>query len=598
MSISAIGLLAPVAFAGSLHGTVVGQAGDPVEGADVYAINPMLSAARTTTDGDGIYGFTGLPNGVYRLRVVPADGDIHVPRHFPESAEYCDGTLISVSDSPTEADLALPMGEQLNGRVLDLDGLPISGVRLRAQSTTNAASREAWSATDGQFQIAGLEPDRDWAIQAAISGHPIQWWGDAYAADDSSTVTPSVEDDIGNWVLLDGIAVSGTILGPDGPVEGATVRVYSNSQLSQAESEDGGAYLVEGLPPGEVTAWANAEGLAVTYFPNADRPTEFIEVLEEGAWLEGMDLQLPAEATVTVGLSGAAPLTDGDLSGLSIVLYNDSHSVGRGAQTDSDGHAQFGGLHGGLYTVFVYGGETGHADDWFRDDGGEIAVVELVAEQDNGTIEVALAPAHTVQGEVINEAGFPIGGATIIIAPDSDEDTGVSNDGSLFVESTKNDGKFAVIGVPDGRWSVRVQVSPYCATDPGYVPVHWPNEVDPRLADTLTIGGAGPLQSVQFVMPTDNDHDAMGDRWERRFDLDPTIDDAHEDPDQDGLNNLTEYRLRTNPHQAEGYWEIQRNCGCAASPTRSTPIAGVLFLLLACFSRRAEASPRTPALRA
>jgi hypothetical protein len=597
VKILALFLLAPAAFAGSLNGRVTGPAGDPIEGALVYAINPMLGAARSTTDGDGVYDHIGLPDGAYRVWVVPADGDIHVPRHFPASANYCDGTLVTVSGSTTDVDLVLPVGERLNGRVLDLDGLPIAGVRLRAQSAMNSASRDGWSEADGQFHIRGLEPGEDWAVQAAISGHPIQWWGDAYTVDESIRVAPSAEEDMGDWVLLDGIAVSGSILGPHGPVEGATVRVYSSSQLSQEESESDGSYLVAGLPPGEVTAWASADGLAVTYFPDADRPTEFVEAWEEGAWLEGMDLHLPTEATVTVGLSGTAPLTDGDLSGLSIILYNDSHTVGRGAQTDSEGNASFGGLHGGRYEVFVYGGDAGHADDWFRDEGGEIAVIDLEPEHDNGTIEVALKPAHTLQGRVIDEAGAPIGGATIIITPHGDDDTGHSNDGSLFVETTKYTGDFAVVGVPEGQWDVRVQVSPHCPTDPGFVRVHWPNEVDPRMADTLTIGGTAPIPPMQFTLPTDNDHDAMGDRWERRFDLDPTSDDAHEDPDKDGLNNLTEYRLRTHPHQAEGYWEIQKSCGCAASPKESAPIVWFLGLLLVCFSRRDEAPRRTPAPR-
>ena len=598
VSIPALFLLISPALAGNLNGKIAGPTGDPIEDADVLAINPVMGAARTTTDSAGVYGFTGLPDGVYRVWVVPADGDKHTPRHFPQSADYCDGALISVGNSTTEADLTLPVGDRLSGRILDLDGLPLSGVRVRAQSTSSSASRDAWSEADGQFHIGGLEPGEDWAVQAAISGHPIQWWSDAYTADEASMVAPSVDDNMGDWVLLDGIAVSGLILGPDGPVEDANVRVYSSSQLSQAESEGDGSYLVEGLPPGEVTAWADAEGLAVTYFPDADRPTEFIEVQEEGMWLEGIDLQLPAEATVTVGLSGTAPLTNGDLSGLSIILYNDSHTVGRGAQTDTDGNGTFGGLHGGRYEVFVYGSDAGHADDWFRDEAGEIAVIDLEPQQDNGTIEVALQPAHTLQGKVIDEAGAPISGATIIVTPDDDGDTGLSNDGALFVETTKYTGEFAVVGVPDGQWNVRVQVSPYCSTDPGFVRVHWPNEVDPRMADTLLIEGTTPLQPVQFILPSDNDHDAMGDRWERRFDLDPTADDAHEDPDKDGLNNLTEYRLRTNPNQAEGYWEIQQKCGCTASPTRTIPLAGVLFLLLACFSRRDEASRRTQAPRA
>ena len=102
--------------------------------------------------------------------------------------------------------------------------------------------------------------------------------------------------------------------------------------------------------------------------------------------------------------------------------------------------------------------------------------------------------------------------------------------------------------------------------------------------------------ALHFTLPRDHDHDAMGDRWERRYWLDTTRDDAAEDPDDDGLTNLMEFRLRTNPNAPEGEWVVQQNCGCATPPQRGTVW---LYLGLAGavgFRRRsAAASQRRPA---
>jgi hypothetical protein len=45
----------------------------------------------------------------------------------------------------------------------------------------------------------------------------------------------------------------------------------------------------------------------------------------------------------------------------------------------------------------------------------------------------------------------------------------------------------------------------------------------------------------------DEDHDGMPDDWETRYGLDPTHNDANDDPDGDGVSNLDEYQADTNP---------------------------------------------------
>jgi hypothetical protein len=56
---------------------------------------------------------------------------------------------------------------------------------------------------------------------------------------------------------------------------------------------------------------------------------------------------------------------------------------------------------------------------------------------------------------------------------------------------------------------------------------------------------------VTMVHATDFDGDGIPDEWERKNGLKIDVNDANEDPDQDGLINVEEYRLGTDPNSAD-----------------------------------------------
>jgi hypothetical protein len=49
----------------------------------------------------------------------------------------------------------------------------------------------------------------------------------------------------------------------------------------------------------------------------------------------------------------------------------------------------------------------------------------------------------------------------------------------------------------------------------------------------------------------DRDHDKLPDKWEKKFHLSTHKKSAKGDPDRDGLNNMGEFRSRTNPRKAD-----------------------------------------------
>lgn len=67
----------------------------------------------------------------------------------------------------------------------------------------------------------------------------------------------------------------------------------------------------------------------------------------------------------------------------------------------------------------------------------------------------------------------------------------------------------------------------------------------------VTDGRGGFARRLVTINPQDSDEDGMPDEWELAHGLNVTQNDAHADPDNDGLPNLAEYKLDTNPAVAD-----------------------------------------------
>jgi Bacterial Ig domain len=67
----------------------------------------------------------------------------------------------------------------------------------------------------------------------------------------------------------------------------------------------------------------------------------------------------------------------------------------------------------------------------------------------------------------------------------------------------------------------------------------------------ITDGNGGFVRRAVRILPQDSDSDEMPDEWERLHGLNPFAADALADPDGDGLPNLAEYKLHTNPQVAD-----------------------------------------------
>ncbi|HEX6945407.1 MAG TPA: carboxypeptidase-like regulatory domain-containing protein [Casimicrobiaceae bacterium] len=153
-------------------GEISGRITDQVTRQPIPAASVVLRAGRdsrtATTDADGRYAFTGLAGGSY---VVLADGGyeratylthVYGDSRAVERAMAVRNTPLVLGDGEArkDVDIALSRAAVVDGRVIDIDGVPLADIEVQAQGVTTGLWKPATARTDdhGRFRLFGLAP--------------------------------------------------------------------------------------------------------------------------------------------------------------------------------------------------------------------------------------------------------------------------------------------------------------------------------------------------------------------------------------------------------------------------------------------------------
>ena len=164
---------------GRIRGRVVSaDTGSPVRRAQVRIAGPDIGAKTALTDTEGRVEFRELPAGRFTLTGTKS-GFVSV--QYGQTRPFESGTPIELAEAQVleRADIAMPRGSVISGRILDEFGDPVADAMVSAMRSTWSNGRRRLQSSGrtvqtndlGQYRIYGLPPG-DYYISATLRGGP------------------------------------------------------------------------------------------------------------------------------------------------------------------------------------------------------------------------------------------------------------------------------------------------------------------------------------------------------------------------------------------------------------------------------------------
>ncbi|HEY8211243.1 MAG TPA: carboxypeptidase-like regulatory domain-containing protein [Myxococcaceae bacterium] len=395
----------------TLRGTVT-RGGAPVVGADVLA--PSECRTYRTKTGTG---------GAFELADLPA-------RDYPVSAiSGADGAQVLASlDAPGPLALQLQRGGVLAGKVKDKKG-PLAGAEVVAvprQPRGAGDIRRARTHQDGSFELGPMPPGR-WQVEVAAAGHLARPPAEIRI---TAGARQPLEVELAPATHIAGFVVNDLADGLAG-AEVEAVRSDANPtctgcRLATRTSPDG-SFVLYPLAQGEYTVRARHDRYLALESKKIV-PTDNLRLaLKPGASLLGTVRDPDQKSAIHASTS----------------LRDANGTVVRPARpVDPNGTFRLEGLPAGAYTAVAES-----ADPLPRR--AEAAVT--IAEGDSASADLELPPGMTLAGRVVDNAGKPVPGAEVQVAP-------ASGHGMAIVPAGQ-DGAFEVKGLPPGAGKYQVSAS-------------------------------------------------------------------------------------------------------------------------------------------
>jgi protocatechuate 3,4-dioxygenase beta subunit len=422
---------------GVVRGRIVASDGSPVQGALVTIAASGGGAPGGAREGPGAFGLPGP--GTRSVRTA-GDGTFEAtgipPGDSLEARASKEGLLAGVSApfvlppgaSAEGIEVRLAAGGAAAGRVTEVDGPPVPGATVTAvpSGEGNAGATAGWTrVTDaaGEFRIAGL-PDGTFTLHVEAAGfRPATLAG---LASVEGTETPA------DAVLSRGLSVAGRVVDRAGrPVGRARVSASAAGAakgaggLGSTTSDSGGAFLLEGLPPGPCRLRAEAASFApATVDGVAAGATDVVLTMEEGLEIRGRVVDREGRgvrgAWVNAKPEGGGP-------------------PAASAPSGPDGAFAVTGLLAGPYALEVHGGPL-HVPR---------TVPGVAAGRTD--VEVVLEASNVVSGRVLDAEGNPYPGRYMLR---------VHGENDAVVPATMTrwaKGRFRFTGLPPGEYVLRAK---------------------------------------------------------------------------------------------------------------------------------------------
>jgi len=473
---------------GSISGTVRDEAGNPIQGANVYT-----SAGNwATTGSDGSYLVKGLIPGNYWV-YASAHGFLY--EYWTSTGgtrDYAQAEFVPVTEGATTAniDFSLNLGGLISGLVTDLAGNPIAGAELFTGGTNTV------SGPDGSYTIGGLVTG-DYTVFARADGFVSEYYDDTldYQLASPVAVTEGSTTSGIDFSLGSGGSISGTVTDNQGnPIKDASV---SASRIGCCGSgwdttDFLGRYTMTILAPGDYKVSAGKSGYVGEYFTSTGGTTDVNQAepvaVPEGAIASNIDFSLARLGSIAGQVTDSA---GNPIEGALVEYWGPGSSYWRGASTDADGVYTIANLQPGDYRLRA--SKSGFVTLYWTSTGGTLnySEAELVtASLDTVTenIDFSLPRITSISGVVRDNFGNPIQGAYVYA--DRTECCWSSS------ATTDGDGRYSITNLAAGEYLVR-------ASKFEYQTEYWTptgGSTDPDEAAAVTVSETSAVDSIDFSL--------------------------------------------------------------------------------------------------
>jgi hypothetical protein len=289
----------PKTGTGRISGRVISsETAAPLRRAQVRLTAPEVGVKTSLTDAEGRFEFKDLPAGRF---TVTASKSGYVSVQYGQSRPFESGRLIELSDKQVldKADIYMPRGGVISGRILDEFGEPVADAMVSTMRQTWLNGRRRLQATGriaqtndlGQFRLYGLPPGEyyvsatlrntdvlamDMAIAGASAGamgsQPSSGYAPTYfpgttTPGNAQRVTVTVGQEAQNTdIALAPVRlarISGSVMSSEGkPVEGALVSATPLNRSGEVglsmmgmtgRTTKEGTFTISSVAPGDYT---------------------------------------------------------------------------------------------------------------------------------------------------------------------------------------------------------------------------------------------------------------------------------------------------------------------------------------------------------
>lgn len=378
----------------SISGAVYDTDGLPVPEIDVEAWSQSLaSLGKAKTDKSGLFAIYGLEKtDDYIVYAIQSGIAPYYYNSFStvRSKDAADTINPEITKNIT---ITYDSGESIRGMVCDANGIRLSGIWVKASSSSKNINSGVFTSNDGSFEILSLPSSKDYVIFA----QPLHTYIAA-----SKTNVSSGSDNI-NFFLNTGYTLSGSIIdSSNNGLSDIEISLWSKSQSfsSLDRSDASGNYQISGIPEGNdfllvVTALGESSyvPLKENGFSVFDNTTKNI-VLKQGYAIKGY---IYTDVSESIAYSYGARIT----------AYSESMSFFEDTTSDMDGFYQISNLPDASDYVLEIFPSVNYANKALND---QLA---------GSTVHFVLETGGTIRGSVIDSTGNIISGARIEISSET-----------------------------------------------------------------------------------------------------------------------------------------------------------------------------------